>query len=89
MSLPGPGVLPVPGRAPNEPGLPTVLLLRPASSASAGDPEEARARILVEGELDSAWAVRPLALSSNTVRRARGRDPGCETLDRFLPGPME
>jgi serine/threonine protein kinase len=41
-------------------------------------------------ELDSAWAVRPLALSE---RRGQTtlllEDPGGEPLDRLLPGPMQ
>jgi hypothetical protein len=41
-------------------------------------------------ELDSAWAVRPLALSEHHGQITLVlEDPGGETLDRFLPGPME
>jgi serine/threonine protein kinase len=41
-------------------------------------------------ELDSAWAVRPLALSEHLGRTTLVlEDPGGETLDRLLPGPME
>ena len=41
-------------------------------------------------ELDSAWAVRPLALSEHRGQTTLVlEDPGGETLDRFLPGPME
>ena len=44
----------------------------------------------LRGELDSAWAVRPLALSEQHGQTMLVlEDPGCETLDRFLPGPME
>src|SRR5260221_8870026 len=41
-------------------------------------------------ELDSAWAARPLALSEQRGRTTLVlEDPGGETLDRFLSGPME
>jgi len=41
-------------------------------------------------ELDSSWAVRPLALSDQPRQMTLVlEDPGGETLDRFLPGPME
>src|SRR5712692_10489387 len=41
-------------------------------------------------ELDSSWAVRPLALSDQPGQMTLVlEDTGGETLDRFLPGPME
>jgi serine/threonine protein kinase len=41
-------------------------------------------------ELDSAWAVRPLALSEQRGRMTLVlEDTGGENLDRFLSGPME
>src|ERR1700745_3615014 len=41
-------------------------------------------------ELDSAWAVRPLALSEQRGQMTLVlEDPGGETLDRLLAGPME
>jgi PAS domain S-box-containing protein len=41
-------------------------------------------------ELDSAWAVRPLAVSEQRGQTTLVlQDPGGETLDRFLAGPME
>jgi serine/threonine protein kinase len=41
-------------------------------------------------ELDSAWAVRPLALSQQHGQMALVlEDSAGETLDRFLPGPLE
>ena len=41
-------------------------------------------------ELDSAWAVRPVARSEQSGRTTLVlEDPGGETLDRFLPGPLE
>jgi len=72
-------------------GTPSVLLLAPTSRAPA--PETLRKiehQYSLKDELDSAWAVRPLALSEY-----RGHttlileDLGGEILDRFLPGPME
>src|SRR6201999_4052814 len=44
----------------------------------------------LRGELDSSWAVKPLALSDQSGQmRLVLEDPGGETLDRFLPGPMD
>jgi PAS domain S-box-containing protein len=41
-------------------------------------------------ELDSAWAVRPLALYERCGQMTLVlEDPGGETLDRLLPGPVE
>jgi hypothetical protein len=41
-------------------------------------------------ELDPAWAVRPLALSEQRGQTTLVfEDPGGETLDRLLAGPME
>jgi serine/threonine protein kinase len=41
-------------------------------------------------ELDSAWAVRSLAVSEQRGQTTLVlEDPGGETLDRFLSGPME
>ncbi len=41
-------------------------------------------------ELDSAWAVRSLAISELHGQTTLVlEDPGGDTLDRFLPGPME
>src|SRR6266852_4076526 len=41
-------------------------------------------------ELDSAWAVRSLAISELQGQTTLVlEDPGGDTLDRFLPGPME
>ncbi len=79
------------GKHPNHPDSPPVLVLAPASMQP---PPETLRKIEHEhslrDELDSAWAVRPLALSEQ-----RGgttlvlEDPGGETLDRFLSGPIE
>ena len=79
------------GEHPNQPGLPTVLLLRPTSTRPAlGTLRKLEHEYSLRGELDSAWAVRPLALSEQHGQTMLVlEDPGCETLDRFLPGPME
>ena len=68
-----------------------VLLLAPTS---ARPPLETLRKIEHEyslrEELDSAWAVRPLAVSEHLGHTTLVlEDPGGETLDRFLPGPME
>jgi serine/threonine protein kinase len=41
-------------------------------------------------DLDSAWAVRPLSISEQDGQmKLVLEDPGGETLDRLLPGPLE
>jgi PAS domain S-box-containing protein len=79
------------GRHSNQPGSQPVLLLSPASIRP---PLETLKKIEHEyslrDELDSAWAVRPLALSEQRGQTTLVlEDPGGETLDRFLLGPME
>ena len=72
-------------------GLPSILLLAPVSMRPA--PETLRKiehEYSLRDELDSAWAVRPLALSEQREQTTLVlEDPGGETLDRFLSGPME
>jgi serine/threonine protein kinase len=75
----------------NQPGSPSVFLLAPASMQPALETiKKIEHEYSLRDELDSAWAVRSLALSEH-----RGQvtlvleDPGGETLDRFPPGPME
>src|SRR5580698_2552752 len=75
----------------NDSGLPSILLLAPAATRPApATLKKIEHEYSLRDELDSAWAVRPLALSEQ-----RGRttlvldDAGGETLDRFLAGPME
>jgi serine/threonine protein kinase len=75
----------------NQPGSPSVLLLAPASTRPALETlRKIEHEYSLRNELDSAWAVRSLALAEQ-----RGQtmlvleDPGGETLDRFLPGPIE
>ena len=79
------------GEHPNQPGLPPVLLLGPASTRPAlGTLRKLEHEYSLRDELDSAWAVRPLALSEQHGQTMLVlEDPGGETLDRFLPGPME
>jgi len=75
----------------NNSGLPSILLLAPASMWPA--PETLRKiehEYSLRDELDSAWAVRPLALSEQPGQMTLVlEDRGGETLDRLLPGPME
>jgi PAS domain S-box-containing protein len=75
----------------NEAGSPTVLLLAPASTRPALHTlKKLEHEHSLRDELDSAWAVRPLALSQQRGQTTLVlEDPGGETLDRFLPGPME
>jgi len=79
------------GAQSNHSGLPSILLLAPASVQPA--PETLRKighEYSLRDELDSAWAVRSLALSEHRGQMTLVlEDPGGETLDRFLPGPME
>src|SRR5580658_2453156 len=74
-----------------QPGLPSVLLLASASIQPAlGTIKKIKHEYSLRDELDSSWAVRPLALSDQPGQMTLVlEDPGGETLDRFLPGPME
>ena len=74
-----------------QPGSPSVLLLTPASTRPAlATLKKIEREYSLRGELDSAWAVRPLALSEQRGQTTLVlEDPGGEPLDRFLPGPME
>jgi len=71
--------------------LPSVLLLAPASTRPS--PETLKKidhEYSLRSELDSAWAVRPLALSERGEQISLVLDdPGGETLDGFLSGAME
>src|SRR5258707_14600650 len=73
------------------PGSPSVLILAPASIRPAlGTIKKIEHEYSLRGELDSSWAVRPLALSDQPWHMTLVlEDTGGETLDRFLPGPME
>ena len=75
----------------NQTELPSVLVLAPASTRPS--PETLKKidhEYSLRGELDSAWAVRPLALSERSEQMTLVlEDPGGETLDRFISGAME
>ena len=79
------------GEHPDQSGSPSVLLLAPASMQPAlGSIRKIEHEYSLRDELDSSWAVRPLALSEQPGQMTLVlEDPGGETLDRFLPGPME
>ena len=76
---------------PKQTDLPPVLLLTPASTRPS--PETLKKidhEYSLKNELDSAWAVRPLALSEREDQPALVfEDPGGDTLDGFLAGAME
>src|SRR6266566_9992259 len=75
----------------NQPGSPSVLLLAPASTRPALETlRKLEHEYSLRDELDSAWAVRSLALAEQRGQTTLVlEDPGGETLDRFLPGPMQ
>jgi len=75
----------------NQPGSSSILLLAPASMQPALETiRKIEYEYSLRGELDSAWAVRSLALSEHNGQTALVlEDPGGEPLDRFLPGPMQ
>jgi len=79
------------GEHSNQPGSPSVFLLAPASMQPALETlKKIEYEYSLRDELDSAWAVRSLALSEHRGQMTLVlEDPGGETLDRFLPGPME
>ncbi len=75
----------------NQAGSPLVLLLAPSSTRPAPETlKKLEREYSLRDELDSTFAVRPLALT-----REQGQmtlvleDPGGETLDGILPGPLE
>jgi len=79
------------GEDSNDPGSPSVLLLAAASMQPALETlKKIEYEYSFRDELDSAWAVRSLALFEHRGQMALVlEDPGGETLDRFLRGPME
>jgi PAS domain S-box-containing protein len=79
------------GENSNQSGSPSVLLLAPVATRPAPVTlKKIEHEYSLRDELDSAWAVRPLALSEQRGQTTLVlEDPGGETLDRFLPGPME
>jgi len=70
---------------------PSVLLVAPASTRPSPETfKKLDHEYSLRSELDSAWAVRPLALSERSGQRTLVlEDPGGETLDGFILGPME
>ena len=79
------------GAQADPPGSPSVLLLTPASERPRLETlKKIEHEYSLRDELDSSWAVRPLTLAEHSGGRALVlEDPGGETLDRFLSGPME
>ena len=79
------------GEHSNQPGSPSVLLLAPASMQPApATLKKIEHEYSLRDQLDSAWAVRSLAVSERRGQTTLVlEDPGGETLDRFLSGPME
>jgi PAS domain S-box-containing protein len=75
----------------NHSGLASILLLAPASMGPALETlKKIEHEYSLRDELDSAWAVRSLALSEQRGQTTLVlEDPGGEPLDQFLPGPME
>ena len=74
-----------------ERGLPSVLVLAPASKHPAlSTLKKIEQEYSLRDELDSAWAVRPLALSEQSGQTVLAlEDPGGDTLEKSLSGPME
>ena len=72
-------------------GSQSVLLLAPTSTQPALETlRKLEHEYALREELDSAWAVRPLAISQHGGQLTLVlEDPGGETLDRYLPGPLE
>ena len=70
---------------------PSVFLLAPVSARPALETlKKIEHEYSLRDGLDSAWAVRPLALSQHRGQPALVlENPGGETLDRLLPGPVE
>src|SRR6266481_2727740 len=79
------------GKHPGRTDAPSVLLMTPVSKQpSPGTLKKLENEYSLKGELDSAWAVRPMALSHESGQATLVlENPGGETLDRLLPGPME
>ena len=74
-----------------ERGLPSVLVLAPASEhPSLATLKKIEHEYSLRHELDSAWAVRPLALSEQGGQTMLTlEDPAGDTLEKSLSGPME
>src|SRR5262249_22702745 len=79
------------GEPANQPCSPSVLLLAPASMWPAPETlKKIEHEYSLRDELDSAWAVQSLALSEHRGQTTLVlEDPGGETFDQFLSGPMD
>ncbi|MCU1258120.1 MAG: histidine kinase [Bryobacterales bacterium] len=75
----------------NQPGSSSVLLVVPVSTRPAvATLRKLEHEYSLRDELDSAWAVRPLAIAEHHGRPVLVLDdPGGESLDQLLAGPME
>src|SRR5580700_3854021 len=75
----------------NQAGSPFVLLLAPRSTRPALETlKKLEHEYSLRDELDSTFAVRPLALTQQQGQMTLVlEDPGGETLDGILPGPLE
>src|SRR5215468_9392911 len=79
------------GERPDLAGSPSVLLLVPESERPAPETlKKIEHEYSLRDELDSAWAVRPRALSQQGGQTTLVlEDPGGKTLDQVLAGPMD
>jgi hypothetical protein len=79
------------GEHSNQPGSPSVLLVAPTSMQRAlATQKKIEHEYSLRDQLDSAWAVRSLAVSEERGQTTLVlEDCGVETLDRFLAAPME
>ncbi|HXV64641.1 MAG TPA: AAA family ATPase, partial [Vicinamibacteria bacterium] len=79
------------GEHPNQLGSRSVLLLVPALLQPGPETlKKVKHEYSLRDELDSAWAVRSVALSEqNGQTMLVLEDPGGTTLDQLLPGPIE
>src|SRR5713101_1979069 len=79
------------GKHPGRTDALSVLQMSPVSKQpSPGTLKKLENEYSLKEELNSAWAVRPLALSHESGQaRLVLEDPGGKTLDRLLRGPME
>jgi PAS domain S-box-containing protein len=79
------------GEHSSHPPTASVLLLAPSSSNPSVDTlKKLEHEYSLRNELDSAWAVRPLAVTKHLGQTAIVlEDSGGEPLDQFLSGPLE
>src|SRR5262245_41738676 len=80
------------GQNPGRKDTPPVLLLKPVSvQPTLESLKKLEHEYSLRDELNSEWAVRPLALSHDNGEQPTlvFEYPGGETLDRLIAGPME